>query len=425
MAAEERWTQSEMHEGAGDRKRVETASDEIKGQAKKATSFWTKVTEDWVFNFSGMLAYNYLTALAPILVALLAIGGLVLGMLSPAAYDSFVASLSSHFPAGQGHAFVGNALTALRKSAGPLLIIAVLTAIFSGSRLFVALENVFSVMYRVDVRKPVRQNIVAILMMLLFMVLAPLSFFAGSLPGLILGFVLPSGVQSNGFVNGLEGFVGGLLVAFLLFAAIYYIVPNRKLNWSSTWPGALAASALLNLYEILFPIYQSVFLKNAGLGSVAGLAVVILIFLYYVGFITLLGAEINAWASGLRPLGATLPELFRQERVEGVGNVHDTAAATRGGPQSRGGGSQRPQRQSTRFAAPVAHQLPSASHARRVREERQKASQAQQQAASEGGAHKIERIARPAAALTTVGAMLGAGAALALRRMSQPPLPSV
>jgi uncharacterized BrkB/YihY/UPF0761 family membrane protein len=119
----------------------------------------------------------------------------------------------------------------------------------------------------------------------------------------------------------IEGFIGGLIVGFILFAAIYYVVPNRKLTWATTWPGALVTAVLFNLFEVLFPIYQRIFLKNAGLGSAAGLAVVILIFLYYVGVITLIGAEVNSWVAGLRPLGKTLPELFRQERREGVGNA--------------------------------------------------------------------------------------------------------
>jgi membrane protein len=292
-----------------------------KHEVKKATSFWTKISEDWMLNFSGMLAYNYLTAIAPILLALLAIAGFVLGSLSPEAYHSFVNGLASRFPAGAGQSFVTGALAALQRNAGVLLIIAIIAAIFSGSRLFVALDNIFAVIFRVDVRPFLKQNIMALLMMLLFLVLAPLAFFASSVPGAVLSNVLPSGAQSNGVVLTTEGFVGGVIVAFILFGAIYYVVPNTKQRWETTWPGALATAVLLNLFEILFPIYQQIFLKNAGFGSAAGLVIVILIFLYYIGVITLLGAEINAWASGLRPLGATLPQLFRNQRQAGKGSA--------------------------------------------------------------------------------------------------------
>jgi hypothetical protein len=249
--------------------------------------------------------------------------------------------------------------------------------------------------------------------------LAPISFFAASVPGAVLSFVLPSGAQSNGFVLTVEGFVGGLAVAFIMFSAIYFVVPNRTLSWSATWPGALVTAFLLNIYEVLFPIYQRIFLKSASLGSVAGLAVVILIFLYYIGVITLIGAEINAWVSGLRPLGATLPELFRQERLEGVGGAPH-ASSKAGAASVRANASQRP-------AGPLVV-TPRALRGRGARNARQR-DERPQQAPATGKASgkstgKIARIARPAAAVTTVAAMLGAGAALALRRMSRPAQPT-
>lgn len=411
------------------------ATKEATTEAKTLTTFWKKVTEDWALNFSGMLAYNYLTALAPILLAMLAIGGLVLGTLSPEAYAAFVQSLSSRFPAGEGQTFISSSLKALQHSAGVLLIIAVVTAVFSGSRLFVALDNLFAVIYRVDVRSLIKQNVMAILMMLLFLILAPLSFFAGSIPGLALGFVLPAGAQRNGFVESAEGFVGGLLVAFIMFAAIYSFVPNRKLEWRFVWPGALAASALLNIYEVLFPIYQHLFLSKAGLGSVAGFAVVILIFLYYIGFITLMGAEINAWVSGLRPLNATLPELFQQERLEGIGEAShgaQTSSAGTGGGMALAGAHPGEARQrviSRQLASAQPHQTHPKrdTHKQEHKHETPKRDEHAKQGAgaAPAGGKKRGGAAGLAAAITTVGAMLGAGVALAWRRISQPPLPSM
>src|SRR5258705_13115521 len=45
--------------------------------------FWTKLNNDWIFNLAGLLAYNFLMALFPLLLLLLAGCGLVLQMLSP------------------------------------------------------------------------------------------------------------------------------------------------------------------------------------------------------------------------------------------------------------------------------------------------------------------------------------------------------
>lgn len=287
---------------------------EAKAGAETTARFGTKINEDWVMQFSGMLAYNYLIAIAPLALALLAIAGLILGSLSPATYQSFVNQLAAAMPGGVGRSLIDGVLTQLSKSAGVLLVISVVAGVFSGSRLFVAMENCFAVIYRVSNRRLVPQNIMALLMTLLFIALAPLTFSASTIVGTILRAIVPSGVQHNGLVTMVEGFISGGIAAFILFAAIYFVVPNCKLTWKTVWPGALFAAVLLSLYEALFPIYQTLFLKNAGYGSVVGLAIVILIFLYYIGFISLLGAEMNAWRVGLRPLGATLPQLFRAQQ---------------------------------------------------------------------------------------------------------------
>src|SRR6516162_7960703 len=47
--------------------------------------FWAKLNNDWVFNLAGLLAYNFLMALFPLLLLLLAGCGVVLDILSPAA----------------------------------------------------------------------------------------------------------------------------------------------------------------------------------------------------------------------------------------------------------------------------------------------------------------------------------------------------
>lgn len=273
---------------------------------------WAKLNEDWLFNFSGLLAYSYLTALAPILLALVAIGSLALSALAPTTYNTFVQNLASIFPADLGNSLVNAILTALRQEAGVLLTIALLAAIFAGSRLFVTLEDLFAVIYRTTSRRLIQQNFMAIMMMLLFIVMAPLLFIAATLPSTFLRDILPQGAQSSGVALTIAGIVSSIVFAFIIFGAIYLVVPNRTLPFRAIWPGALIASALLNLFEAIFPLYRAIFLQNPGYGTAIGLAIVVLAFLYFVGVITLLGAEVNSWAMGLRPRGANLPEIARR-----------------------------------------------------------------------------------------------------------------
>src|SRR5205809_315953 len=73
----------------------------------------------------------------------------------------------------------------LSKNAGFLAIIAVLIAIFGGSRLFVSIENYFDIIYHTRPRDVIRQNIMALAMLLLFVILVPLMVFASSIPALV------------------------------------------------------------------------------------------------------------------------------------------------------------------------------------------------------------------------------------------------
>ena len=154
-------------------------------------------------------------------------------------------------------------------------------------------------------------------MVLLYVVLVPIMVFASILPSVILK-ALQIGTHNPAGALFIQ--ILGLVVAFgsgcLFFAAIYFIVPNRTMSARYVWKGTLAAALLLVMYELVFPLYESLFLHPNSYGSLVGFSIVILTFFYYFGFIVLFGAQINALAMGLRPttkpMSAILQEL--QER---------------------------------------------------------------------------------------------------------------
>jgi len=85
------------------------------------------------------------------------------------------------------------------------------------------------------------------------------------------------------------------------------------------------------VYELLFPIYQQLFLKPSNYGSWAGLAIVILVFFYYLGFILLLGAEVNSWAQGQRQTEGDIPAILHE--VQAHNTTRGAAGPTAGQPQ--------------------------------------------------------------------------------------------
>ncbi len=308
----------------------------LKERFRPLLRFWQKMSNDWVFNLSGLLAYNILMTMFPILLALLAIAGFILATVSPGSQHALVEAIANALPggsAGTGGVVAEVALNNLRRQAGLLFIIALLTAIFTGSRLFITLESCFGVIFRLRGRSFLRQNLMAIGMLMLYVVLAPIFLLASFVPQAIINAIEQSnaGATVNGLLIHLIGLLVAFVVALVLFSVIYIVVPNRRVRLSEVWRGTLLAAGLLVLYELLFPIYETIALRPDNYGSVAAFAIVILIFFYYLALILLLGAEVNSWASGQRETAGDIAAILHE--VQAHNTTIGAAGPTAGMPQ--------------------------------------------------------------------------------------------
>jgi YihY family inner membrane protein len=304
--------------------------------AKPLQAFFQKFNNDGSFIFAGSLAYSLLTALFPIIIALVAILGFALG--SNQNSQEFVLSriqqaIPSFAAQGSQHDLFLSVSKQLNASAGILAIISVLLAIFGGSRLFIAVENCLDLIYRVRPRTTLSQNAVAIAMVIIFIVLIPIMVLASTIPSFVLNFINANPsvknipffltLSDNVVTFYLAGLLGGLGAAFLLFEAIYFIVPNQHISWRHSWCGALVASIALEIFIILFPFYTSHFMGNY-VGQIA-FAIVLLVFFYYFASILILGAEVNAFFfEGVRPLPNDLTTFVS---TLGATLIHDHSAA--------------------------------------------------------------------------------------------------
>lgn len=274
--------------------------------ARTFENFWLKCMNDWVFNFASGLAYSLLMAMFPVVIALAAIVGFLSGGFSQQTQNALIAQLNAIFPSiigrqGQGVLDPTLVLSLLRQNAGFLSILALILAIFSGSRLFVALEDYFDIIYHTPARSFWRQNLMAISMLLIFIILISLMVFTSSL--------------------GLGGFFGGLLASWLLFQAIYMVVPNQHISVRNSWLGALVAALAVQIYITLFPLYIEHFMSSYS--GATGFAIILLLFFYYFAVILLLGAEVNAfYAEGIRGTPADIAGLVHQATLVSDGQEH-------------------------------------------------------------------------------------------------------
>ena len=282
---------------------------------KTFQAFWTKFNNDWVLNFASGLAFNLITAIFPILIAVIGIAGIIFGRIDPSIQQYLITHIEQLFPPQISSAnILGPALTTLSKNAGTLLILAILIAIFGGSRLFVSLEGYFDIIYHTRPRDLIRQNIMALAMLLLFVILIPLMVFASTIPALVQSILRAtpvSQIPGNGFIFTALGILTALLIAWILFEAIYIVVPNQHIRFRNSWRGAVVAAIALEIYLYLFPFYVTHFLSN-DTGQV-GFVLILLFFFYYFAVILLLGAEINAFfAEGIRATPDNLAVMVHQ-----------------------------------------------------------------------------------------------------------------
>ena len=204
----------------------------------------------------------------------------------------------------------------MSSDAGLILAIGIIFALFGASRLVIAIDNCLTIVYRVPEREFLRENLLAIGMIFLFIILIPLMLAASSAPSALISFIPGGGGRFGTF---LAGMLCSMLIAFVLFETIYWIVPNKKMSFRVTWCGALVAAATLEFFILLFPLYVRKFMGNYA-GQI-GFAVILLLFLFYFATILILGAQINAFFfEHYEPLAEGLGTYISQMHEEhGVG----------------------------------------------------------------------------------------------------------
>jgi YihY family inner membrane protein len=273
---------------------TEQAVKTVEKDIKPAQKFFTKFNNDWVFNHSGALAYSLLMSIFPIAIAILSIFGFFFGSLGTQAQSQFITGLTHVLPSQSGisSAVVRQIFTQLHKNVGVFAVIAVALSLFSGSRLFVQLEGFLDMIYHVRQRAPLKQNGMAFLMLLLFVILIPIMTAAAVAPTFIFTLLKSTPVGQVPGIATIVSIVGGLLAAFIFFWVIYIVVPNQHISLSNSWLGALVAAVALQLYLTLFPLYVTHFL-NTYAGPIS--LVILLVFFYYFAVILMLGAEVNAY----------------------------------------------------------------------------------------------------------------------------------
>ncbi|CAF4972195.1 unnamed protein product [Rotaria sp. Silwood1] len=208
----------------------------------------------------------------------------------------------------------------LSKDAGVILVIGILFAMISSSRLFVAIDKTLAIIYRLHERSFLRQYLMAIALLLAFIMIFILMLVASSVPSALMNTVKGDAARFGLFIAGI---LISLSISFGLFQMIYRLTPNKKMSLKKTWCGALIAAIILELFIILFPLYVRKFMSNYA-GQI-GFAVILIIFFYYFAIILIFGAQINSYFfENNSPLSDTLgtyiSQIYQEHHDENITN---------------------------------------------------------------------------------------------------------
>jgi len=191
----------------------------------KLSLFGWKIIYDWSFSLSALIAYYLLISLLPLMLSMFAVVSLIFG--NDVKFQNQMRDrLIKAFPE-QGLIDVTDALlNSLSKQAGLVFIISFIVSIFTGSRLFIGLDDVLTIIYRIRERTILNQNILAIKMILAFIIIMPVIILFSSMPAIL--------EKHESFYQFLTVISSGVF-SFTFFQLVYIILPKRQMNWRHTY----------------------------------------------------------------------------------------------------------------------------------------------------------------------------------------------
>jgi membrane protein len=247
-------------------------------------------------HLAAMVAYYALLSLLPLLAIALALIG---AFGRPDEGSTLIDELSRVFPGTSIDTLV-SLVKSLQRNATELGIIGGASLVWTSLGFLSALESALNIIYGVPNRPFVRQKLLVF-----------------ALVGAGLALVLVSLVVATTAQTFLDQHASGLLAqplwriasALVISTAItlgftftvYRLLPNTPVTSREVLPGAVVATILLQLSFAALPIYLNVAQTLPALKAFGGI-VLLLTWLYLMGNIVMLGAELNWWYGRGRPL---------------------------------------------------------------------------------------------------------------------------
>jgi membrane protein len=302
-----------------------------------------KYSDDNCSLLAAAISYYVLFSVVPLTILLASIFGFV--MRNDNARQEVVDHIVEATPLEQkeGANLVSDTVKGVSRVSAPLTMLGLAGLAWSGSAMFGAIRRGLNIAFDVEKGRPVVQQKLVDLGMLVGLGLVLLISVAGT------GFLRTLRARSPDLLGPLSSgsslfwevapFLVPAVFSFLLFLLVYRYVPRVGLGFRDVWPGALLAAVLFEVLKNGFAIYIANFSNyDLAYGALGGI-LLFLLWTYVTANILLLGAELASEYPRVRDglyAGAGGPRrpLRRQalEFVKGLFVRHEPDA---GAPQPR------------------------------------------------------------------------------------------
>ena len=276
--------------------------------------------EDKLQHWAAALTYYAVLSIFPALLVLVSLVGLVA---SPERVTRVLTDTVSQLgPATAAKTFQGpiESLTSNRGTAGVMLVVGVLSALWAASGYVSAFAEASNTIYEVQEGRP-------------FWKLKPLQLAVTFVVILLAAFVALALVLSGPIVGALGSSLGigdpvltawryakwpaMIALVLVIFGVLYYTAPNARVHgvrWVTV--GALMALVAWIVASVMFALYVANFGSyNKTYGTLGGV-VVFLIWLWITNMAILLGAELNAETERTRQIESGVPGARRRLRLD-------------------------------------------------------------------------------------------------------------
>lgn len=246
-------------------------------------------------HLGASIAYYTLFALAPMLVVVIAVAGMVYGQ--EAVRGEIVGQIDG-LVGRSGAELIQSLLQATERGGNGILAVVIgsLTFLIGATGTFVELQRALNLIWKVEppdagaVKGFILHRLRSFGMVLAigFLLLVSLSINAAlAASATWVHLHLPAAPWIWSLLNQMVS----LAVIALLFAAMYRLLPDLRLPWRTIRTGAIATALLFTVGKYLIGLYLGKAAPESGYGA-AGSVVILLLWIFYSAQIVLLGAEI-------------------------------------------------------------------------------------------------------------------------------------